>query len=327
MTQHHDPVHPDSDHLTAELLADLDEGLLDAESAEHARAHLAHCAKCQHLHQSLRDLTSALQELPEEAMPDQVWRNLKEALEAEQTAAAAAAGTATSAATVTPLDSARSEQRSWVGRTWGAVAVAAGVLFVGALIVPGLLDTSNGDSSSGATADADPEAAGEVSSANGDSLAQYAISRSGRQYQEAELDAQVTQLVAAKSADNGYDTPDVVSSDAAPASESTQTTPTPTSSSGAVFGAGDLKRSSLLLADAEDAAVAAKLCLDQYLLAPGVAPLAIDIGEWKGHRAAIVVLPIADDPTKIEVWVINPVCADKTGDVQVWHYQQLDAAS
>ena len=151
MTQHHDPVHPDSDHLTAELLADLDEGLLDAESAEHARAHLAHCAKCQDLHQSLRDLTTALHELPAEAMPEQVWLNLQEALEAQPAGSATAASTATSAATVTPLNSARTEQRSWVGRTWGAVAVAAGVLFVGALIVPGLLDSSDGGSSSGAT--------------------------------------------------------------------------------------------------------------------------------------------------------------------------------
>ena len=35
MSQHHDPVHPDSDHLTAEVLADLDLGLLDDASAAH----------------------------------------------------------------------------------------------------------------------------------------------------------------------------------------------------------------------------------------------------------------------------------------------------
>jgi xanthine dehydrogenase YagT iron-sulfur-binding subunit len=40
MSQHHDPVHPDSDHLTPELVADLDEGLLDATSTEHARPDL-----------------------------------------------------------------------------------------------------------------------------------------------------------------------------------------------------------------------------------------------------------------------------------------------
>ncbi len=34
MSQHHDPVHPDSDHLTPEVLADLELGLLDDESRD-----------------------------------------------------------------------------------------------------------------------------------------------------------------------------------------------------------------------------------------------------------------------------------------------------
>ena len=53
MSQHHDPVHPDSDHLTAEVLADLDLGLLDDESAAHAQQHLTHCAACRQLRDDL----------------------------------------------------------------------------------------------------------------------------------------------------------------------------------------------------------------------------------------------------------------------------------
>ena len=72
---------------------------------------------------------------------------------------------------------------------------------------------------------------------------------------------------------------------------------------------------------------AARLCLESYLFAPAdLEPLAIDIGEWEGQQAAVVVLPVENNPDKIEVWVIDPACADNPeGDVTVWHYQKLDA--
>ena len=72
MSQHHDPVHPDSGHLTPELLADLAEGLLDATSAQHATAHLDHCSLCQAVQASLRDVSSTLAALPTPSMPDDV---------------------------------------------------------------------------------------------------------------------------------------------------------------------------------------------------------------------------------------------------------------
>ena len=36
---------------------------------------------------------------------------------------------------------------------------------------------------------------------------------------------------------------------------------------------------------------AAQACLESYLDAPGIVPLAIDIGIWEGKPAAVIVLP------------------------------------
>jgi hypothetical protein len=55
---------------------------------------------------------------------------------------------------------------------------------------------------------------------------------------------------------------------------------------------------------------AAQACLEGYLDASGVAPLAIDIGTWEGSPAAIIVLPDQTDPTLAVVWVIDPACDD-----------------
>ena len=186
MSQHHDPVHPDSDHLTPELLADLDEGLLDAESAAHAEAHLAHCEQCRTLHSALHEVTVALSDLPDIPMPDDVWLSLQESLER-----------APKAATVVPLSAAPSRRAGWAGRALGGIAVAAGVLFVGALIVPNLIDTNSDDAGTAGADSAENEAADQNQPVD---AAKYDVTRSGMQYQSARLDSQVTGLVAARSA-------------------------------------------------------------------------------------------------------------------------------
>lgn len=310
MSQHHDPVHPDSGHLTPELLADLDEGLLDAESATHAEAHLTHCDQCQSLHATLHDVSAVLGDLPDVTMPDDVWRGLQESLERAPKAAA----------TIVPLDAARTRRSGWAGRALGGVAVAAGVLFVGALIVPGLIETSSDDAgTAGGSPEALDEAADQSEPVN---LAQYDVTRTGTQYQTARLDSQVTELVATrstKSADSTYSTQDQQTfAPDSPSPSLAESSP----ESAAASGLTDA-RTSLLLASAD----AARICLQNYLYAPDLEPLAIDIGLWKGQRAAVVVLPVLDDTTQLEVWVIDPSCADNPeGDVKVFHYQKIDAS-
>ena len=54
---------------------------------------------------------------------------------------------------------------------------------------------------------------------------------------------------------------------------------------------------------------AAQACLEQYLGAPDVVPLAIDIGWFQGKLAAIIVLPSSTNPDKAEVWIVDPGCS------------------
>ena len=145
MSQHHDPVHPDSGHLTAEVLADLELGLLDAASATHAEQHLAHCADCSALRGDLAALTDALSDLPDEPMPDDVWEQLAEAIAAEPVL------TPAGAATVVPIETAR--RRRWGRPGIGVVAGAAGVALIGAIIVSS--DFGGGDSATTLSESAD----------------------------------------------------------------------------------------------------------------------------------------------------------------------------
>ena len=310
MSQHHDPVHPDSGHLTPEMLADLDEGLLDLESATHAEAHLTHCQPCRRLHALVSDVSAVLGDLPDETMPGDVWRGLQESLERAPKAAT----------TVVPLDAARSRRSGWAGRALSGVAVAAGVLFVGALILPGFLETSGDDAS---TADGAPSAADEAADQSEPvNLAKYDVTRTGTQYQTARLDSQVTELVAARSLKAGGESSYGTADGENPAPDSPAPTVASTAPESTLGSDVAAARSSLLFS-----ADAARLCLQDHLYAPDLEPLAIDIGLWKGQRAAVVVLPVATDVTKLEVWIIDPSCADNPeGAVKVWLYKTVDAS-
>ena len=301
MSQHHDPVHPDSGHLTPEVMADLQLGLLDSESAAHAEQHLAHCEECSAVWRDLATLTDALADLPDAPMPADVWQDLAAAIAAEPVT------TPAGSATVVPLDSGR--KRRWGRPGIGLVAGAAGVALIGAigysaLQGPGNEATTASDSGGAASATKDVV---EVP------VAAYRATASGTKYQEAALDSQVTKLVSAAGATASQEwidtssapttTPSVTESAGTPT-----TTATPTQTSDLGRGQGAM---------ATDPSVA-KACIQGYLGVAGVPPLAIDIGIWKGEPAAIIVLPSADDPTKAEVWVIDPDCSGPDG--QLFYY-------
>jgi hypothetical protein len=195
--------------------------------------------------------------------------------------------------------------------------VAAGVLFVGALIVPGLTESGN-DSAS--TAGGSPAALDEAADQSEPvDLAQYDVTRTGTEYQTARLDSQVTELVAARSGQSAEATLDGEDQASSPPTSPTAASSAPESTT--ADGFTDARTSLLLSADA------ARICLQNYLYAPDLEPLAIDIGVWKSQQAAIVVLPVVGDASQLEVWVIDPSCADNAkGDVTVWHYQKVDAS-
>lgn len=290
MSQHHDPVHPDSDHLTAEVLADLELGLLDAGSAAHAEQHLTHCADCSALRGDLASLTDALSDLPDEPMPDDVWEQLADAMAAEPVL------TPAGAATVVPIETAR--RRRWGRPGIGVVAGAAGVALIGAIIVSS--DFGGGDAATTLSESAD--SAQEDRGADLP-LTAYAATQSGTRYQQEALSSQVTKLVAARA--TFTPTPPVMETQTASASPTTATTQSP-EGGGTTTPTQDDGDS--IAAMATDPA-AAQACLEGYIPdVVGVQPLAIDIGVWQGEPAAVIVLP-STEPDFVDVWVIDPDCS------------------
>lgn len=289
MSQHHDPVHPDSEHLSAEVLADLALDLLDAESTAHAQHHLSHCAACRRLRDDLTTVTTALADLPAVAMPDDVWSRLSASLEAEPVV------TPAGAATVVPLDQRRRSRRPGMG----VVAGAAGIALLGAIVVPMVFSTSAQDTSGGdgsITADGGARAESDQVPA-----VAYVASTTGTDYEVEELERQVTTLVARRSAFTATATlPPEPSTSPSPAE-----TAAPTDVATSPMASGSIPADVLRV----DGPQAAQACLESYLGVTGIAPLAIDIGTWDGERAAVIVLPAEDDPSLAEVWVLDPDCS------------------
>ena len=311
MSQHHDPVHPDGGHLTAEVLADFDLGLLDADSAAHAEHHLEHCDPCRRLHADLATLTETLGELDDaapEPMPADVWDQLSAALAAEPVT------TPQGSATVLPLSTSKPRRRR---PGIGLVAGAAGVALVGAIGVS-LISNHNDGASTVAGSDSNTDAGEAAPQAPTEA---FAATRSGTQYKEDELSDQVTELVAAR------ETSFVADSDTAGGSPSTSPSTDPSQDGDP---GGDPSEISKQLRKALASAgpmvtdpAAAQECLESYLDVQGTAPLAVDIGIWQGKPAAVIVLPV-DDPDLVQVWIINPAC-DPAGQDPLYYYATVAA--
>ena len=178
MSQHHDPVHPDSDHLSAELIADLEEGLLDAESAEHARHHLTGCEDCRDLRSQVLGVTSMLSGLPELTMPADVEALLIANLPAP------------TSRNIVPIGAAPSRRSGGgLGRILGVAACTAGVLLVGGLVYSTMSDQNpaTGTESLNASAASTTHEAIE--------LASYSATVSGTTYTHDTLGRQATKLM------------------------------------------------------------------------------------------------------------------------------------
>lgn len=299
MTQHHDPVHPDSGHLSPELIADLHEGLLDDESDQHATQHLANCAECAEIETALRAVPTVLRQLPAVSMPASVADRLSAAL----------TGPASTHVdtTVLPLRTKRSV--GWSGRGLGIAAVAAAVLLVGALVVPSLRNTNTADSLSAGAQDENGASSGlDTEAANSPA---YDASTSGTDYTPKSLDQQVDRLITDRIEGSEYASPDA--SPSAPSDPVTAASTAPGESDEPL----DLVKGAMATNPE-----AAQACVDQYLTAAGIEPLAIDIGTFDDEPAAIVVLPIEGKPTKAEVWVIDPSCSGAEGNTM--YYATID---
>lgn len=312
MTQHHDPVHPDSDHLTAELLADLDEGLLDAPSAEHARHHLTHCAACRQLHDLVHGVSQTLASLPTVPMPPDVEARLLTALAGEPSAPPVTGS-------VTPLSQAPSRRTgSLVGRSLGVAASVAAVFLVGGLAFSAFL---SGDETVGPTrAEGGAATSGPAEAIQ---LASYSATATGTEYDRKSLDEQVDQLIVAEPAVASTaeaTAPEIATvPPTSPDDPSAEATPTGVTST---MPTGDLGKEfrEAMQAGVATSPEAARACIQQELFAEDVAPLAIDLGTFDDRPAAIIVLPVGDEGTRAAVWVIDPECPQTD---MVLYYAQI----
>lgn len=279
----------DRPHVGADALADLQEGLLDAEGEATVRRHLESCPGCR---EDLAALTAVPALLAASGdvgpLPPEVAARLDGALEsaaAHPADTSPAAETSSPAArTVTPLRGERSAPRGL--RLLQAAAVVVVLLGLGALAVSALPRGGDSGSSAGSAAPSSSDRK-EAATAKG-----YPLSASGRDWTPDALATAVPSLLA------GTLQPGVTYR-AAPS-------PAGDSASG---GAGTASR---LFAGAPAARLAGgpalAACVAELAGAPAT-PLAVDLSTFQGQPAAVIVLPDAADAARAEIWVVGPQCS------------------
>ena len=277
------PRHPDTPesndpagHLSAETIADLQEGLLDDEPARRAQSHLQGCPVCAAGDRALSDVPLRL------AAAGDAGPTPADVIERVDAALATEPAVGPGAATVTGLISRTSGPRpSFSMRVLQAAAVLVLLLAGAGLAVSawngGSDTTTSADSSAGAAGQGAPEAASA-----------YPVTASGRNWDEESVLAAVPELV------SGAFTPPTAAS--------------PGSDAGSDAGADDRARE-LASAPAGRLADGPALaeCVGRLNLGP-VTPLSVDLAQWQGSPAGVIVLPTPDDPATVDVFVVEPSC-------------------
>lgn len=269
-------------HLDADALADLHEGLLAADRAADARAHLERCAECRAVEASLRAVPASLAAAAEAgAMPADVVARVDDALSRAGRDRVPSGSAA--AMTVTPLGS--RTRRSPVGtrllQAAAAVVLVLAVVGVGASV----LMSGGGGASSGGSSGASAKGPG--------GKATYALLATGADYSASSLAGAVPRLVAGEGR---------------PFSAARDGDAGPTTASSPAEGAVAPDDTGRLAAGA-----ALADCVTALADAPAV-PLAVDLARYEGKPAAVIVLPGLDDPAMVDVWVVGPGC--RQGDDQ-----------
>lgn len=277
------------DHLSAETLADLHEGLLDARTSLAARGHLVGCPRCSDLAHRLADVSDLLAAHGDVGpLPDEVSARVDAALAAERADAAPAvtAPDETPAATERPTGSPR-----------GMRVLQAAAALVLVLAGIGLGVTAWQDGGDDATTTSAEDSAGGAAAPN--AAGGYPVSASGQNWTEDTVIEGVPDLLAG----------------------SFPAAPPAGGGAAAEGGDGDAGRQ---LADAEVFRLGGGKplaeCVAALIDGPGT-PLAVDLATWQGGPAAVVLLPTPDDPATLDVWVVGPGCS--TADAEVLHFARV----
>jgi hypothetical protein len=284
MSTPHTPYPP---HIDVDTLADLDEGLLEAEQVSSVAEHLAGCAECRARRAALDDVQLLLRDRGGEAdggVPDDVVRRLDDAL------AAAATPLPTASATVIPLTASTARPRQpWRTRVLQAAAVFVLVAAVGGLGYGAIRASSGGNSTTSAS-----DSAGAGATAKRSEAHRYVVTSSGRNYTKESLRTAVPELLSGK-----YDAT-AQESGGAPLASKVPSAHAPSA------GSIDPQR----LRDGK----ALTACVNNLAGTDDgpVTPLAVDIARFDGKPATIIVLPDPKDPSVVFAYAVAPDCAEGT---------------
>lgn len=185
-----------SDHLSADSLADLAEGLLDADATAAAAAHLGECESCRARAAALEATTSALHDLGPVSMPAEVAASIDAALAAEaRRPAASEPGTpAEPGADVVPDLSAIPRQRFRRPSLPASAAAAVVILAVAAIIVGHSHHSKNVTFNSAAQPNLEAPTSSPVVGSGGSTQAIHSVS-TGRVYSPTNLDSLAPSLL------------------------------------------------------------------------------------------------------------------------------------
>jgi hypothetical protein len=291
-----EPDHTDGPHVTPDVLADLQAGLLHDRAERAARDHLATCPACR---ADLAVLAAIPDRLAAAGSVEPIPTDVASRLDAALAAAAAAPPDVAAASTIVPLHGATATHRRDLSgprelRLLQAAAVLVVVLGLGALAVSAI----HGGSDSGGAATSAGGAAGDRAAAP--KSAAVPVSSSGRNWTPTTLAAAAPSLAAGTfgPAVSLYDS--TRKSAASPSSA----VPSPASSSGGMVNGAAAGPAARL---ADPAALSA--CITN-LSDPGppMQPLAVDLARWQGQPAAVLVFPTPHDPASLDVYVVAPDC-------------------
>jgi len=271
-------------HLSADTLADLAEDLLDEESARAGRDHLRSCPRCSADLESLWRLPALLSSAAGAApMPEDVIARVDEALAAEATRPVVGAP-ARASVDVTPLRTASGPRGMRFLQAAAVVVLLLAGVGLGVTAIRG-----GGDNADSGTMSAESGGGGEAAGA--EPLAGYPVTASGRDWDQKSLVDAVPGLVTGSIGPS-------VQLRSAPSEES---------------GAGDdrVDRDQLLDSPAGVLAQRPALadCLSRADISPET-PVAVDIASWEGQPAAVIVLPADGDPSRVDVYVVEPSCPE-----------------
>jgi hypothetical protein len=292
-------------HVTPDVLADLQAGLLHDRAERAAREHLVACPGCQADLEVLAAIPGRLAAAGSvEPIPADVASRLDAALAAAASAPPDMAATPTIVPSLATTATHRRDRSSPRGlRLLQAAAVLVVVLGLGALAVSAIHGGRDG-SGGASTAGAADSARGAKSAPQ----AAFPVTASGRDWTAGSLTAAVPRLVA------GSLSPVITrgpldDSTLKSAAGSGSSTPAPSGSVSAAAvpeyavsgnAAGRLAGGTALAA-----------CVAGLVGGPAT-PLAVDLATYQGKPAAVILLPGLAGPDRIDVWVVPADCSSTT---------------